>query len=384
MNIKLFVGLQFSSRFFSRIAFQSYVDEAVSILNRELLDQGNRAKARVQYKLTDIDSGGRLRDFLSAQIDESDVCVFELSDRNANVLFELGYAYARQKKIVYLVHEDIPLESLPSDLEGTFYRRYGQDNLGIIIADELRTKVLNLISEQISQASFFDLKDALSVNIVCPEIPLKFRIKYAERFAKDYLYKAKFGDSDTLGEIQTHLVRTFPKIRIKEYVSTEIPRDIFSEPLICIGGPGWNSVTRNILDYFSVPIKYGDYSDAVQDFFIRETLRNQEWRTIFSNDKVIRDVGVLGRLPNVQSRTDIYLIHGIQTLGVLGTARSIIEEEHRQANLKILQETLGEDKRYFVALLTSGVIEGNPSPSLLRPQGILVYNPVSGQFQPAM
>ena len=380
----MFVGLQFSSRYFSRIAFQSYVDEAVSILNRELADQGNRPRPRLHYNVTDIDSGGRLRDFLSAQIDESDICIFELSDRNANVLFELGYAYAQRKKIIYLVHEDVVLESLPSDLEGTFYRRYRKDNLGIAIADELRTKVLDLLTETLSQASFFELKNAPSVHIVCPEIPLEYRIKYAERFAKDYLYKAKFGDSDTLGEVQVHLARTFPRLRIRECVSSEVPRDIYLEPLICIGGPGWNTVTRDVLEHFAIPLEYGDYSDAAQDFYIRQSIDGREWRTALSRGKVIRDVGVLARLPNIQStRTDIYLIHGIQTLGVLGSARSIIEEEHRQTNIATLQDVLGEDRRYFVAMLMTGVIEGNPSPSLIRPEDILVYDPVTQAFSAA-
>jgi nucleoside 2-deoxyribosyltransferase len=381
MDIQIFAGFQFSSGFFSRIALESYVDEAVSMLNRELARHPSHRRTKLHYKVTDIDSGSRIRDYLSQQIDNSDICIFELSDRNANVLFELGYAYSRNKRIIYLVHEDINIELLPSDLDGTFYRKYREENLGIAVADELRTKVLALVKEIRSQASFFDFGESAVVNLVCPEIPLKYRIKYAERFSKDYLYKAKFGDSDTLGELQTHLARAYPQLRLREYVSTEVPRELFGEPLICIGGPGWNGVTRDILDHFDVPLEYGDYSDAVQDFYIKDKLRDVERRTEFSRGRIIHDVGVIGRLPNVQSsRMDIYIINGIQTFGVLGSARSLIEDEYRFGNMQTLSEVLGEDRRYFVALLSIAVIEGNPSPAFVRAEDVFIFDPKARNF----
>jgi len=98
MTIEIFVGFQFVSEYFSKIKIEANVSRAVQHLNKEIARKFPKQIIKLKYQVIDIDSGKNLLNFLSEKISKSDICIFELSNKNANVLFELGFAYALKKK----------------------------------------------------------------------------------------------------------------------------------------------------------------------------------------------------------------------------------------------------------------------------------------------
>ena len=230
--------------------------------------------------MVDIDSGRNLTEYLMGRIASAQICAFELSDKNPNVMFELGVAYAKGKKIILLVHERVDRAKLPSDLAGAFFRTYNDDTLRIAVSEEIYTKAMACIAEARDLQSVFALEAATKVNIVCPEIPPEFRTRYAaHKLTKDYIDLGRFGDPDAHALISTHIARVFSHIQIGSHVCTETPGDAYNYPLICIGGPGWNALTADLLRAYAVPLQYGDYSEGVEDFRITNTTTGKEYRT---------------------------------------------------------------------------------------------------------
>jgi predicted nucleotide-binding protein len=57
-------------------------------------------------------------------LQEASLCIFEISDSNPNVLFELGLAYMLGKTAILLAHKDSPGTQI-SDISGIHRIEYG-------------------------------------------------------------------------------------------------------------------------------------------------------------------------------------------------------------------------------------------------------------------
>ena len=79
----------------------------------------------------------------------------------------------------------------------------------------------------------------------------------------------------------------------------------------------------------------------------------------------------------------MYLINGIQTFGVLGAARSFIDEEFRHRNLQIVRSVAGERQELFLAILRLPVIEGIAYPAEVDVADLWFYRPHDRLFEPA-
>ncbi|MBE9489622.1 MAG: hypothetical protein IMY67_04960 [Bacteroidetes bacterium] len=388
MKIKLFVGLQFVSNFYSKTKLEAAVVRAVNQVEKEVSARYPNNHYDLIYHIFDIDSGKQLKTSLKEIISNSDICLFELSEKNLNVYFELGVSFALEKKIIYLLNESVDINKMPSDLDGTFYARYKhEDELAVIIANEIYEKTLSYISKTNILSSVFDLRVKEKVNIICPEIPANIRPDYSIENAKDYARIAKFGDPDTLWNITIHIARSFPKIKIFENVATELmPHDLFSNDLICIGGPGWNPITKSILEHRNVPLKYGSNGDKVQEFYIKNESNKKKLTTEWSKDgHVIKDIGVFAKLPSPSPTHDVYLINGIQTYGVLGVALSLTVDHFKLKNIEKIQSLLGHKYTYYIAIFELDVVRDNVYnvfPTSLKNENFIIYDQETSEYIP--
>lgn len=66
------------------------------------------------YRADDIEVPGRITDQITNAIDNADVVLADITDLNPNVMFELGYAFARGKRIVMVTQQ---IEEAPFDLQ---------------------------------------------------------------------------------------------------------------------------------------------------------------------------------------------------------------------------------------------------------------------------
>lgn len=388
MKIKLFVGLQFVSHFYSKTKLEAAVVRAVKQVQKEVSARYPSNHYELIYQIFDIDSGKQLKTSLNDIISDSDICLFELSEKNLNVYFELGVSFALEKKIIYLLHENVDISKMPSDLDGTFYAQYKhEDELAVVIADEIYEKTLSYIGKTNKLSSVFDLSIKDKVNIICPEIPADIRPKYSIKNSKDYARIAKFGDPDTLWNTAMHIARCFPKIKIFENVATELmPHDLYSNDLICIGGPGWNPITKSILEYRNVPLKYGKNGDKTQEFYIENQLNNKKLKTEWSEDgHVTKDIGVFAKLPSPSPTHDVYLINGIQTYGVLGVALSLTLEHFKNENIEKIQSLLGHKYTYFIAIFELDVVQDNVYnvfPTSIKNENFIIYDQKTSEYIP--
>lgn len=88
----------------------------------ELIKPAIEGAKLASIRSDDLKATGFLFESIAAEIQRSQVIVGDLSTQNPNVLFELGYAAALGKEIVYLTQDG---EDVPSDLAGQRYVRYG-------------------------------------------------------------------------------------------------------------------------------------------------------------------------------------------------------------------------------------------------------------------
>jgi hypothetical protein len=89
-------------------------------------------------RLDEIRGAGRITDDLVAAIQHSDVCLADLSGSNPNVLWEVGYAMALRKPIVFISQD---LQGLPFDLKDMRVIQYSRD----LLAASLREPVVDAI-----------------------------------------------------------------------------------------------------------------------------------------------------------------------------------------------------------------------------------------------
>lgn len=380
MDIRIFVGFQFVSKLYSKTNLESAVNRAVRQVESEISVRRPTANYKVKYNILSLDSGKNIKESIKRRIEESDICLFELSEKNLNVYFELGVAFGLDKRIIYLIKDNIDLSGIPSDLSGFIFAKYKDEkDMPLIVAEEINEKVLMHIRELNSTKSVFDFSGKSAVNIICPEIPEGIRPTYANKNVKDYARIAKFGDPDTLWNVSVHIARHFPTIDIRETISRDVmPNDLYRNDLITIGGPSWNGTTKTIIEHMKMPLVHGDFSNDVQDFKIFNTILNKEYVTeLDDSGQVLSDVGVFAKLPSPSPGKSIYIIHGIQTYGVLGTALSFIRDETKLENLKLINEWLDNRHSYFMVMLRLNIVNDNVYnvfPSTIKEEDFLIYD----------
>jgi len=104
-------------------------------------------------KADDIFNTGSLMQDIADSIRESAVVIADLSDKNANVFYELGIAHAFHKRVILLTQND---DDIPSDLKAYRYYKYNVNNTdGINNFENILKNLKNSIDESlISNFSF--------------------------------------------------------------------------------------------------------------------------------------------------------------------------------------------------------------------------------------
>lgn len=357
-EIHIFVGYQFKSAYFKRTDFDRVIVDSIERANADINIQ-RLSPVRLKPITFDLDSGDFLNQQILERIDKSDICIFELSDMNNNVFFELGFAVGRNKQCIYLIHDDCSFK-VPVDISGIFILSYSMEILGAKVGAEVRRRAEQLLDieeqehrEKLSEEqnkviqSFWGLRGETVVHLVCPEIPEEDRIKYADFNQRDYLRLAKYADIDTLYHLKSFLALHFPEVHCVECTSNELPLSAYTETLLVIGGIAWNKVTADMSNRIRLPwvLRDGgaDNDDPLED--IRTGKRHLP--VLGEDGNLQQDLGVFVRVPNpANRRRHLFIINGIRTYGVLGAAKCFTAEGEGSENCSIVMKKLGDTPRF--------------------------------------
>jgi nucleoside 2-deoxyribosyltransferase len=96
----------------------------------------------VRVKMPDLEPGADFSGVITDAITSADLVIADVSRKNPNVFYELGYAHALRKNTILLVSKDATPE-LPFDLAGMYYHSYDPHNLREL-GDYLRHRVTGL------------------------------------------------------------------------------------------------------------------------------------------------------------------------------------------------------------------------------------------------
>jgi hypothetical protein len=125
-NFTISGGYQWSSEL-AKLAIQ-YV--ANSVIKKYDGKSGKKIKYNINYRRLRSSAGRSMLDSISAKIQNSNVIIFDITEKNPNVMLELGYALALAESqeflSIYLIcKKGKPLPTdIPTDLHGYFISEY--------------------------------------------------------------------------------------------------------------------------------------------------------------------------------------------------------------------------------------------------------------------
>jgi hypothetical protein len=364
-KINIFFAHQYSDTRISKSdKEQALIDAVQAIQSKELPN----SEYELEWQNFELDTGTHIGEQIIDIIETSDIFIADISQQNPNVIFELGVAYGFQKladkHLIWIAHEETDVSNIPSDLRGLYIQKYNYNNLKSLL--ERRIGVLT--KEIIDVREDYDHEERIkrywgelnnsSIDLVCSEIPDQEKPDFASPTHINYLRYAKFADLDSLVYLKSAFTKYYPGSHIRHFTHSEyVNRD--AKIQIVIGGPTWNTKTREILsrfpcyfdrcqdsDYDSVTIEFNELEEYEFRPKIEGELNGREGR-------MLSDVSLYGRI-NVSQDRSVYLVAGCTTYGVYGASQCLLEEDVAAQNAEYLSDkTEGRD---FIMMFESDIV----------------------------
>lgn len=274
------MGYQFKSKKFNTKELHSVIKKACKAARRLL------EKDDILVRIQPIDFkpliGGMLHNDIARAIDSATICIFEISERNLNVYFELGYAKAARKKVITIINQKC-IRRIPSDLRGHHFIPYEN---GIA---ETKQELSRCIVEGIKR-----LYEELPSLIFWGSTIYEMVNVFLGRTENESFSSA---DIEAMNKIRM-FSQSPEKLNLK--LKNKVEQNDLKSNLIAIGGPKRNNIAKFILkefenscNYFFINTKDEDdktkYRDLIQEknasklhdvFFIA----NKTNRQIFSSE----------------------------------------------------------------------------------------------------
>jgi hypothetical protein len=359
-HISVFFGHQFSSPSRSLTPIRNVVNSAVKAAAKDWNGR-ERSQVTAEVKPLDLASGDIVFDKILRAIDESDICIFDLTEKNHNVIFELGHANGRQKEIIWICNELLPLEKLPSDFQGKFVLRYEDPkDLEAKLEEEILIKIFSIVKGVTEERTFkeiWDFGEADSVDLVFGRIPSGDRSKFTKISDPNFLRYQAIADIDTLVYLSRFLSRNFPGKVQHDYMPNEFQKDV-DNPLIAVGGPAWNTIAGRYYD----DIQDGSSRAKIPVSFVSDESTGEEYIKLRAKDGSITehraeaaskgityDVGLFARFL-YKFDVPVFIISGIRTGGVLGAAQAFSDNAYGRRNCQYLG-TIDHDLSEFIVVL---------------------------------
>lgn len=199
--------------------------------------------------------------------------------------------------------------------------------------------------------------DGGDVTIVCAKLPryLTDSMPYADSANPDFAELYTYSDPDALIELFGHLRAANPDSNVTFQTADRLGADHYKNHLVVLGGVDWNSVTRDALDRFDMPVRQlaRDNDDDIGGFEVQEgdTRRTflAKLESIEDRPVLVQDVSHFFRAmsPYDKERT-ITVCNGVYGRGVLGAVRALTDINVRDKNERFVSENLGETDTFSI------------------------------------
>src|SRR3990172_3688245 len=343
-EISIFAAYKFKSKYYKLEVLEAAIKNAIANTEKKLQKKFKGIKLKF-LEQNEISSGDNVKDFVIKNVEKATLNIFELSDREPNVTFELGYSMGISKKKYEEKCYDVLLQckkrshrDVISDLLGQFITMYpgnrNQSKLQHAIQSAIENELLSKIN----------------------------KILQNDRFTKNLLWRVQ-------GE-KVYIV--CPHIPIKDQ------KKLFENNLIFVGGPMWNKFAESLMASYALPYKYVWSTDEKKEDYIFDTLANKKYyKKIFQSNKTIcKDYGIYAMLPNpCNSEKVVILISGITSFGGNGAARAFIDGNISNENCKFIIKKIGFND-FFACIVEVEILSGEfPYPNKINTSDVAQFNP---------
>lgn len=89
-------------------------------------------------RLDDIEESGKITDDLIKYINDSDICIADITNNNPNVMWEVGYAMALGKRIIFISQD---IKKLPFDIRIMRTLEYDRNSLSNTLKQQLKSRI---------------------------------------------------------------------------------------------------------------------------------------------------------------------------------------------------------------------------------------------------
>jgi hypothetical protein len=370
--IDIFAAYKFDSNYYRKEDLEIAIREAV---------RNSQAGLKRKFKdltlhLTEqkeISSGEYVGEFVKENLDKAIIKIFELSDREPNVTFELGYSLGTAKHRftvgkgydVFIKSDSVSHRDVISDLLGKFIVSYEYDpstrqkeeykKIRRKIELELKRKISNLLEDDKFLKSLIWHMYEEKVYVICSYIPPADQAKYGVRSSL-----SEYGDFNTVYDVCTFLKGILHcNIEYFHCRQAKSIKDLFDNNVIIVGGPMWNEYSTEFMNDYNLPYQYKWSPEKGVEDYILNKINNKPYYTSKIRKQgieiITKDYGIFAVLPNkFNDDKSVILISGISSRGGLGAARAFTEGGLSRENCKVLAKDVGFEN-YFVTLIESDI-----------------------------
>lgn len=350
IEVSTFIGYQINSEY--------HDEEEIEELGNQLEQYLHNRNVTLDLDYGTFVPGRSVLKQVSESIQKANVCIFDISENNPNVLFESGYALGGDKNIILLKNKKSSESGIrpPTDLSGYIRTQYEDgaltDQVGEI-GDAIYDFVQNSHPARFYLRSLWGLDNVSNTIIACSRMPMD---DSAAEF-EDYIEHRRYGDLDALISLRETLHRLYPNMSILTTAAisrNELPDILESSNLVILGGLDLNPVFLDFERWSPFSYDYGE-SEEAEEIYVRDGVNDE--RLSFEYDESTQRATDHGffvkRSLNGSNRRKLIIIGGAHTWGVLGGARMFeYRGEHRTdigyRNAKTILRKFGSDPHFAV------------------------------------
>lgn len=361
IRVSVFIGYQINSEYHKEKEFKKLGDQLEQYLHERNIT--------IDLTYGTFIPGTSILEQVSESIQDSDICIFDISENNPNVIFESGYAMGDKKSIILTKNKRSSEAGIspPTDLSGYIYTRY-EDGALTDQVDEIGSAIHDFVQsshpKQFYLKSLWGLGEVSSTIIACSRIPTE------DNVADEYIKHRRYGDLDALISLRETLHRLYPNMSILTTTAAsrnELPDILASSNLIILGGLDLNPVFCDFERWS--PFSY-DYGDSEEEIYVRDGINDKRLKFEFDEStQRASDYGffVKRQLDGSNDRK-LIIIGGAHTWGVLMGAQMFEYRGEQRTdtgyqNAKTILKRFGSDPHFGVCKNITGrqgSIDRNP------------------------
>jgi hypothetical protein len=374
INIFLVYAFSPESKAYTKAEIEAVLEEVCATARSGLHSSGYKTILNFDCYLTEY--GDSLNSQLLKRLEETNIAIVDVSEKNLNVFYELGVIHGSKKKAILIQSSKVAIY-LPSDLVGMLLLRYDriQDIRGRLAREIERLSIEILKARSSSEGSLVDVwtldesRDSNHICVVAP--PTRREDSLPDKKYPDYCYIDLLGDKDSVLEVSVQIAKVYREANILRYTSKEFPKQNLRSPLVVVGGPGdgtpdsGNLLCKQISEYLNLPIGYSN------DCELMVVNGAGEFCGIYDDEGyLVRDYGCIIRCKNPwQPQNRILLFHAIHTYGVLGAVLALSDSSVAPSNASRIVTRFGKDPLFY-SFFQVEILNGAVTPPAIKDSNV--------------